>query len=72
MLEASCADGSFFLSNGQHFDRAKDGAHPTRASAAAWCDRVCRWVMTTGAHPIKLKVPAEAKARTRTIVLQPV
>lgn len=71
MLQESCADGSFFLSNGQHFDRAKDGAHPTRTSAAAWCDRVCKWVMTTGAHPIKLNVPKEAKARCRTIVLQP-
>lgn len=71
MLQASCAPGSFYLSNGEHFDRAKDGAHPTRASAAAWCDRVCKWVMTKGAHPIKLERPSEAKARCRTIVYQP-
>ena len=35
MLEASCADGSFFLSNGQHFDRAKDGANHL---PAIWTD----------------------------------
>lgn len=71
MLQASCAPGSFYLSNGEHFDRSKDGAHPTRASAAAWCDRVCKWVMTKGAHPIKLNRPSESKARCRTIVYQP-
>lgn len=71
MLQASCAPGSFYLSNGQHFDRAKDGAHPTHASAAAWCDRVCKWVMTQSAHPIRLNKPAAAKARCRTIVYQP-
>lgn len=71
MLQESCAPGSFFLSNGQHFDRAKDGAHPTHASAAAWCDRVCKWVMTQSAHPIKLNKPKASKARCRTIVYQP-
>lgn len=71
MLEASVAPGSFYLSNGEHFDRAKDGAHPTRASAAAWCDRVCKWVMTKSYHPIKLNKPAEAKAHCKTIVYQP-
>lgn len=71
MLQASVAPGSFYLSNGEHFDRAKDGAHPTRASAAQWCDRVCKWVMTKSYHPIKLNKPTEAKARCRTIVYQP-
>lgn len=71
MLQASCAPGCFYLSNGEHFDRAKDGAHPTRASAAAWCDRVCKWVMTKSTHPIKLNRPSESKAHCRTIVYQP-
>ena len=71
MLQASCAPGSFYLSNGEHFDRAKDGAHPTRASASAWCDRVCRWIATKSAHPIPMDVPSEARARCRTIVHQP-
>ena len=71
MLQESCAPGSFYLSNGQHFDRAKDGAHPTHASAAAWCDRVCKWVMTESAHPIRLNKPKAAKGRCKTIVYQP-
>ena len=71
MLQASCAPGSFYLSNGEHFDRAKDGAHPTRASAALWCDRVCKWVMTSSRNPIMLNKPTEAKARCKTIVYQP-
>ncbi len=71
MLQETCEPGSFYLSNGQHFDRAKDGAHPTHASAAAWCDRVCKWVMTQSAHPIRLNKPQAAKARCRTIVYQP-
>ncbi|MBR1881668.1 MAG: SGNH/GDSL hydrolase family protein [Muribaculaceae bacterium] len=71
MLQATCQPGCFYLSNGEHFDRAKDGAHPTRASASAWADRVCRWVMTKSAHPIKLNVPTQARAHCRTIVYQP-
>lgn len=71
MLQEACAPGTFYLSNGQHFDRAKDGAHPTYASAAAWCDRVCKWVMTESAHPIRLNKPKAAKGRCRTIVYQP-
>ena len=71
MLAESVAPGSFYLSNGQHFDRAKDGAHPTRQSAAAWCDRICKWVMDSSYHPIKLEVPAEAKGKCKTIVYQP-
>jgi len=72
MLQASIADGCFYLSNGQHFDRARDGAHPTKASAAAWCDRVCQWVMNTSTYPIMLNVPSVFKSRAKTIVYQPV
>ncbi len=71
MIQESVAPGCFYLSNGEHFDRAKDGAHPTKASAAAWCDRVCKWVMTKSAHPIRLERPTEKTARCRTIVYQP-
>ena len=34
LIEKNVKKGCFFLSNGMHFDRAKDGAHPTHASAA--------------------------------------
>lgn len=72
MLQSTLAPGSFFLSNGQHFDRAADGAHPTRQSASQWMDRVCRWIVTRSAHPIRLEAPAEQSAHCRTLVLQPV
>ena len=71
MLQETLPEGSFYLSNGEHFDRAKDGAHPTHASAAAWCDRVCKWVMEKSYNPIKLKVPTEAKGTCKTIIYQP-
>jgi len=71
MIQESVAPGCFYLSNGEHFDRASDGAHPTKASAAAWCDRVCKWVMTSSSHPIRLEKPTENTARCRTIIYQP-
>jgi hypothetical protein len=72
LIESSVKENCFYLSDGQHYDRAKDGAHPTRKSAAQWMDRVCKWIVASSAHPIKLDVPTEAKAHCRTIVLQPV
>ena len=74
MLAASCAAGSFYLSYtpDQHYDRARDGAHPTRSSAALWMDRVCKWVVTKSAHPIRLNRPAKDKGNCHTEILQPV
>ena len=72
LLESKLKPGSFFLSDGMHFDRAKDGAHPTRNSAALWMDSVGRWMKHNSCHPIKMALPPEKKARAnRTIVLQP-
>ena len=54
------------------FDRAKDGAHPTRKSAGLWMDSVARWMPQHAAHPIKMDKPEEETARAqRVIVLQP-
>lgn len=64
--------GCFFLSDGMTFDRAKDGAHPTRTSAAAWMDSVVRWMPDHVPHLIKLSVPEAQTARpNRIVVLQP-
>lgn len=74
LVERNAAPGRFFLSNGMHFDRSSDGAHPTRRSAAAWMDSVARWMPAHCAHPIRLDQPSDthAKARPRrVIVLQP-
>lgn len=74
MISSSVAPGCFYLSYtpDQYYQRAKDGAHPTRSSAAAWMDRVCKWVMTKSAYPIKLNRPSKDKAHCKTVTLQPV
>lgn len=73
LIKANVPEGQFFLSNGMHFDRAKDGAHPTRASAALWMDSIARWMPNHAAHPIKMNKPADnVSARPQSVVvLQP-
>lgn len=72
LVESTVDDGSFFLSDGMHFDRAKDGAHPTRTSAALWMDSIASWITTKSNHPIKLERPDKNLYRpNRVIILQP-
>ena len=72
LIAAHAGKGEFFLSNGMKFDRAKDGAHPTRKSAQAWMDSVIRWMPANSPHPFLLDVPNEATASaTRIFVHQP-
>lgn len=73
LVEKNVAKGAFFLSDGMHFDRARDGAHPTRSSAAEWLDSIARWMPDNCNHPIRLLRPdngVTARAK-RIIVLQP-
>ena len=64
--------GEFFLSDGMHFDRTKDGAHPTRKSAQLWMDSVVRWMPANTPHPFILEVPPMAKASAaRVFIHQP-
>lgn len=62
-------NGSFFVSNGMHFDRAKDGAHPTRKSARAWMDSVARWMPANAAHPIKMNTPSVETAKAKRVFM---
>ncbi len=73
MLAETLRPGQFYLSYtpDQHYERARDGAHPTRASASAWMDRVCAWVMKSAAHRIVLHRPKAARATCHTVVLAP-
>lgn len=74
MLAESLRPGSFFLSNGMHFERRSDGAHPTMASAAQWLDSVARWMPEHSMHPIKMEVPSEENRKAlpaKTILHQP-
>ncbi len=67
LIAANAAPGSFFLSDGMHFDRTKDGAHPTRSSAAAWMDSVVRWMPVHSSHPFRLDKPTAATGSPRRI-----
>lgn len=72
LVSGTARRGSFFLSNGMHFDRSSDGAHPTRSSAIEWLDSVMRWMPANAAHPIRMDVPPVQKSRPRrTFVHQP-
>ncbi len=63
-------NGRFFLSKDLTFERKKDGAHPTNASAAVWLDSVMRWMPGHAEHPIKMNVPpADMKARPERIFI---
>ena len=50
-----------------HFDRTKDGAHPTRSSAAEWLDSVARWMPLHAAHPIRMANPGDVKGKPKRI-----
>lgn len=67
LIAKNTPKGTFFLSNGMSFDRAKDGAHPTRTSAAAWLDSVVRWMPENALYPIRLDVPEKASGRAKRI-----
>lgn len=67
LVASETAEGTFFLSDGMHFDRSKDGAHPTRQSAALWMDSVARWMPEHCLHPIRMELPDKASARARRI-----
>ena len=72
MIKSSVPEGCFYLSYSpdQHYDRKKDGAHPTAASSNQWMDRICKWIMTESAHRIRLEKPADGeKARPDDLVL---
>ncbi len=63
MIASNVPQGEFFLSDGMHFDRSRDGAHPTRESAILWMDSIARWMPLHAAHPIKMTKPAAREGR---------
>ena len=72
LLEQELDEGTFYLSANDSFERSRDGAHPTRASAHQWMDRVVKWIDENGAHPFLLEDPGEGISRaSRIVVYQP-
>lgn len=68
MIQSVVPKGNFYLSYtpDQHYERAKDGAHPTLASAAKWADRICKWIVEESNNPIVLNLPQKARAYCHT------
>ena len=72
LIASNALPGSFFLSDGMQFERAKDGAHPTKASAYRWMDSVVSWMPANHPHPIRLERPPMESARaSKVYVHQP-
>lgn len=67
LIAANTPQGAFFLSDGMTFERSKDGAHPTRSSAALWLDSVMRWMPDHALHPIRMNKPAKNTGRAKRI-----
>lgn len=67
LVASVAAPGCYFKSDGMHFDRSSDGAHPTRKSAAFWLDSIARWIPAHSAHPIKLQDPGDIKGKPRKL-----
>ena len=68
MIQSVVPKGNFYLSYtpDQHYERAKDGAHPTPASAAKWANRICKWIVEKSNNPIVLNLPQKARAYCHT------
>ena len=70
LVSSMAAPGTYFMSEGMQFDRTKDGAHPTRNSAALWMDSVARWMPLHCAHPILMETPpTEKRGKPASIIL---
>ncbi len=67
LIAKNTPKGTFFLSDGMQFERSKDGAHPTRPSAAAWLDSVMRWMPANALHPIRMARPEKGSAKAKRI-----
>lgn len=61
LIRENVPEGCYFRSAEMKFERRKDGAHPTAASAALWMDSIVRWIPGNHPHPIKFR---EAETRT--------
>ncbi|MFH0893693.1 MAG: SGNH/GDSL hydrolase family protein [Bacteroidota bacterium] len=73
LIESNVGRKRYYPSKNLTYDRGKDGAHPTRASAIKWMDSVAVWIEKKSMDPIRLTFPGKVKAKksTNAILLQP-
>lgn len=69
LIRQNTPEGAFFLSDGMTFQRSKDGAHPTRESAALWMDSIVRWMPAHALHPIRLDKPTKKSASAKRVFM---
>lgn len=69
LIEEEVDEGCFYLSANDKFERSRDGAHPTRPSAALWMDRVAKWIVDTSSRPIRLEYPGTGSGKASHIVV---
>jgi len=67
LIRDNVPSGCYFRSAEMKFDRRKDGAHPTAASASLWMDSIVRWIPENHPHPILFKEATENKSRPKRI-----
>ncbi len=72
LLERTLGSGRFFRSAELHFERKRDGIHPTLGSSERWLDAVVRYVVEESAVPIRLATPKKTGTpRPRVRVFSP-
>lgn len=71
LIAKNAKQGCYFKSDGMHFDRAKDGAHPTRSSACLWMDSIVRWLPAHCPYKIKLNKPSVSTAKANRVEVIP-
>lgn len=67
LIRENVPAGCYFRSAEMKFDRRKDGAHPTAASASVWMDSIIRWLPENHPSPIAFRQPAEKTARPKKV-----
>lgn len=65
LIASKTESGTFFESRGMHFERSKDGAHPTYGSAALWVDSIARWIPGHARYPLPLEEPTVDTSRPK-------
>lgn len=74
LIVKNTGEKRYFPSKNLTYARARDGAHPTHASAAVWMDSVAVWIMDKSMYPIRLEKPPHSryKQSTNTTILKPI
>lgn len=71
LIEKYARNERYFPSKRLKYQRGKDGAHPTYASASMWMDSVACWMNDSIRHRILMKTPTGSAQSGKTVILQP-